>query len=280
MFALWALLPPLWLLIWALRSIPVPRIQHQIHRIQHQIRRRHKKRELAKSKAVDTWEQIRFSLLCCNRALQNEDVSRIIASFHKDLLHDDVLNRLDALGYDVTFNKEIDTPSFPETRTQELLHYMTYFVRDRKIFLRSLGILTKDVELSEPAEKQALFEAFIDIVVKGGALHVDKEVCDRFSAFIASLDTRRGHWRSAMVSRFLAAGGADVYVMQIKSLNLIDSTFEHTVRQLDPTTFLLLVEMLYSGMLDMELRERIAAAVPAIITRFRFLAERVGLRLG
>ena len=197
----------------------------QVRRRIYQRRRDSMQRQLGPTKAINIWEHMQATLLCCNRSLHCPEISRIIASNHKDQLRQDVLKRLDALDYDTQYSQEFDSPSFMETRIDELLHYMSYFLRDRTIYLRVVDILTKDAKWNPSITPQALFEATFAMVMKGADHHPGLNTCETVAAFLYHLkpgknamaaETQNRVPVTTMVDRFLELDGETVLIRQLE----------------------------------------------------------------
>ena len=197
--------------------------KRQAHRWIRRVKRRLTKRDATTmTHEIDVWEAVRPTLLCCNRKLQSDDVSRLIAGYHKDLLQADVMERLEMLDY----NNELDDAPFPDTRTQELLRYISYYRRQEKIYNKCLDILAKDAGSAPHAEFETSWHSVLEAVVKGAALHPGLKTCQSLVKFLVIVMNRQdsretcgyGAWGDAVIDHFFAVSGDNLLVDQLETL--------------------------------------------------------------
>jgi hypothetical protein len=116
--------------------------------------------------SIDVREHMQTALLCSNRLFQEQGISRLIASYHKDLLQqDDVLKRIDFI-----FKRPLSTATTEEW-AMELIQYMTYYVKTEKIYHKALGALEEMVSTMPPSACAPIIDSGLDVAMAGAALH-------------------------------------------------------------------------------------------------------------
>ena len=91
------------------------------------------------------WDQMKMTLLCMNRILEEPALSRKIAGDHKDLLMDQVTTRLQEMEAEL-----IETHPRPDVLgtdaasvCREVIHYVTYYKTRREIILNACNVCAK-----------------------------------------------------------------------------------------------------------------------------------------
>ncbi|GKZ00871.1 hypothetical protein MPSEU_001038800 [Mayamaea pseudoterrestris] len=159
-----------------------------IHRKIHTVCRHVFRRFTTAPQRVQMRDHLRLTLLCCHRTLQVDDVSRVIASFHKDLLRNNVLQRLETLRHDLLDEADDDEHSSSlHYCTSELVHYMTFYARDEQVYIVCLAMLVSVAKKTAGSHLTELFDATIDTIVKGGLLQptmVNRRLFGQFLFYI------------------------------------------------------------------------------------------------
>lgn len=106
------------------------------------------------------------TLLCSNRALHEQGLSRLIAGFHKDLLAHDVLERLDQLRALPT------TSTNHDVLVRELTEYLRFYSNHTAIIAKILALL-KTLALEQPSIRPVLAETILEPVLAAALKHSD-----------------------------------------------------------------------------------------------------------
>jgi hypothetical protein len=181
---------------------------------------------------IDVLKHLQTTLLCSNRIFREQGIARVIAGFHKDLLaqavsdrinsHRDVL--LEALSSPDVLTKGVrfdDLDDRAVNRAAELIHYMTYYVKNEEIYYKSMeGLDWLLLRAWSPRLKDLLIESGNELVLKGALLHSGRRTFGYFIKFFARLlkintiGARVAYEdEDAIFDRFFDCRGADVLRM-------------------------------------------------------------------
>jgi hypothetical protein len=160
---------------------------------------------------INVTGQLRSVLLCCNRVFQEPAISRMVAGFYKDLLHENVLEQMEAIhsATSRSATRVIEVQGMPV-----LLHifdYMRCFTKNRTIFLLGLEMCGLAFHHIRPN----VWTLWVETAVKGATLHPDISMHIKILEVLSHLLEAGGllfnrGWSTRLMIRFLQLGGANI----------------------------------------------------------------------
>ena len=149
---------------------------------------------------IDVQEQMSTALLCMNRKLEEQALSRIVASFHKDLLADDVMARLE------TIHVKVFTVIKATSVCHEIFHYMRYYKSNGAVLDKSCRVFHTLAVRSGCRECLALIvEQVGDILLSHVVSHPDQDHEDYFLILGYTLLRCNGAWLDNYIDQVLDA---------------------------------------------------------------------------
>jgi hypothetical protein len=163
---------------------------------------------------VNVLEQLQTTLLCCNCVLKERGFSRLIAGFHKDLLQEDVIERLTLLNKSKNKLRVDDETRIPLVR--EIYYYMTLFAKYEKVYCMGLRYCRHCQHIT----RESLSVVALAAMLKGPTYHQTYHAHTRLLLSLSDL-LLKFHaipWSLGLIDRFLNLGGEEIVLRDLTSL--------------------------------------------------------------
>ena len=163
---------------------------------------------------IDVAEHLRIVMLCSNRTILEQGISRMIVGYYKDLLADDILKRMVEIRD--TLKEVTRVTRSNRVLLGELIHYMNFYKNNTQ-FLSKAWVVHSNIALWSDCLRQPIAESTFDTLLSLYELHSSNNafvgrlvsflfVCMAPSPMINLRLDPHLHWKGEACQRILDVG--------------------------------------------------------------------------